>query len=192
MSEPSLLAAVEGALVAHFAETAQRASVSFVGVDPIEVLRFEPIPDERAYVTLGMSRHPMVGGDELVRSSDGPRAELVLHVHDPLDQHADVWRSLAVLAAAPAVEGVVYRPGMTVDLGQPLSPGSACSGVLVTESRLATVDTAAGPVTLLRVVPAHANELAWSRVHGSPALVERWESAGTDTLDLARRPVRLD
>ena len=38
-----------------------RASVSFVGVDPIEVLRFEPIPGERAYVSLGMSRHPMTG-----------------------------------------------------------------------------------------------------------------------------------
>ncbi|HKC28614.1 MAG TPA: suppressor of fused domain protein [Jatrophihabitans sp.] len=191
MSERTVPGLVEDALHAHFATAAQRASMSFVGVQPIDVLRFEPIPGERAYVTLGMSRQPMVGADELVRSSDGPRAELVLHLRDPLDRYADVWRSLAVLAAAPAVEGVVYRPGMTVDLGQPIGPGSACSGVLVTESRLPTVDTPAGLVAVLRVVPAHANELASARVHGAASLMQRWEDARTDTLDLARRPVSL-
>ena len=42
-----------------------RASVSFVGVDPIQVLRFEPIPGELAYLTLGMSALPMTAAAEL-------------------------------------------------------------------------------------------------------------------------------
>ena len=46
-----------------------------------------------------------------MRRRDGPRAELMLHLRDPADEHADVWRRLAVLAAAPAVEGVVYGRG---------------------------------------------------------------------------------
>ena len=116
----------------------------------------------------------------------------MLHLRDPTDQHADVWRRLAVLAAAPAVEGVVYAPGMSVDLGEPLAPASACTGVAGRESALAPVDAGAGPVDVLQVVPATSTELAWCRVRGSAALRERWASAGTDLLDLGRRPVALD
>jgi Suppressor of fused protein (SUFU) len=187
-----VLAAVEAALTEHFAHRPQRASVSFVGVEPIEVLRFEPVPDERAYVSLGMSRHPMTGAAELGQASDGPRAELMLRVYDPTDDYADVWRKVAVLAAAPAVEGVVHTPGMSIDLGEPLAGGSACTGVLITESPLADIATDAGAVAVRQVVPATPTELAWCRVRGSAALRDRWTSAGTDLLDLARRAVALD
>ena len=187
-----MLAAVEAALVEHFGQRPTRASVSFVGVDPIEVLRFEPIPGERAFVTLGMSRHPMTGAAASIMDVAGPRAELMLHVHDPADDHADVWRRLAVLAAAPAVEGVVYVEGMSVDLGEPLVPGSPCVGAVITSSVLADVGTAAGQVTVLQAVPATANELGWCRVRGSAALLERWRDAGADLLELTRRSVALD
>jgi len=189
---PDVLAAVEAALVAHFGEQPQRASVAFVGVEPVEVLRFEPIPGERAYVTLGMSRDPMTGAAELVQSVDGPRAELVLYLRDPTDEHRAVWRRLAVLAAAPAVEGVVYTVGMTIDLGTPLSPGSRCTGVLVIDSALPAMAGGAGSVAILEVVPATSSELAWCRVRGSAALLERWAVAGTDRRDLARAAVDLD
>jgi hypothetical protein len=187
-----VLAAVEEALAEHFGHRPQRASVSFVGVDPIEVLRFEPIPGERAYLSLGMARHPMTGAEASMLSTDGPRAELMLHLRDPADEHADIWRRLAVLAAAPAVEGVVYSPGMSVDIGEPLVPGSACTGVLITESPLPEVPSAAGPVTILAARPATSTELAWCRVRGAAALRERWDAAGVDQLDLMRRPVGLD
>src|SRR5437764_13038837 len=72
-----VLTAVEAALVDHFGHRPARASVSFVGVDPIEVLRFEPIPGERAYVSLGMARHPMTGAAASVLAENGPRAELL-------------------------------------------------------------------------------------------------------------------
>jgi Suppressor of fused protein (SUFU) len=187
-----VLSAVEQALVDHFGHRPQRASISFVGVEPIEVLRFEPIPGERAYLSLGMSRHPMTGADAAVVASDGPRAELMLHLRDATDDQAEVWRRLAVLAAAPAVEGVVYAPGMSVDIGEPLVAGSACTGVLISESPLGEVPTDAGPVRVLLALPATSTELAWCRVRGAAALRERWDAAATDRLDLMRRPVTLD
>lgn len=176
----------------HFGHRPQRASVSFVGVDPIEVLRFEPIPGERAYLTLGMARHAMTGAAEAMLSADGPRAELLLHLRDPGDGYADVWRRLAVLAAAPAVEGVVYANGMSVEIGESLVAGSACIGVLVIDSPLTPVASASGPVTILQVLPATSTELAWCRVRGSAALRERWREHDVDLLDLTRRPVLLD
>jgi hypothetical protein len=186
------LDAVDAALCAHFGQQPLRASVSFVGVDPIEVLRFEPIPDERAYVSLGMCRRPMTPPDAELVAPEGPRAELMVHLRDATDRDADVWRRLALLAAAPAVEGVVYRDGMTVDLGEPLVPGSRCSGAVVTQSPLPAIESASGPIEVLHVVPATATELAWCRVHGSAALRERWREHGTDLLELHRDAVRLD
>jgi hypothetical protein len=189
--DPDVLAAVEAALVEHFGHRPARASMSFVGVDRIEVLRFEPIPGERAYLSLGTSRHPMTGAAELVQAADGPRAELMLHVRDGADRFADVWRRVALLAAAPAVEGVVYVPGMSVDLGEPLAPGSGCTGVLVTESAIAAVSTPSGPVDVLEVLPGTSAELAWCRVRGSEPLRERWREHGVDLLDLERAAVTL-
>lgn len=176
----------------HFGHAPVRASVSFVGVAPIEVLRFEPIPGERAYLTLGMSRQPMTSAAEVVQAADGPRAELMIHLSDPTDHFADVWRQLAVLAAAPAVEGLVYAPGITVDLGQALVEGSICTGAVITESALEAVPTPAGPVEILLANPATQNELAWARVRGSAVLLERWSERGTELLDLGRAQVKLD
>ena len=186
-----VLDAVEQALQEHFAQPAVKASVSFLGVEAIDVLRFEPIPDEVAYVSLGMSRRPMTSAQEVVVATDGPRAELMLHLHSTTGGSGDVWRRLAVLAAAPDVEGVVYVAGMTVDMGEPLVAGSGCTGFIVTESPLDTVRTEAGAVSILQVVPATSTELAWARVHGTPALQQRWAEHHSDLLDLGRRPVSL-
>ena len=192
MAAPVLLETVDAALEAHFAHRPLRASVSFLGVEPIEVLRFEPIPGERAYLSLGMSRSPMTAATDVVVDAAGPRAELMLHLRDEHDRFAEVWRRLAVLAAAPAVEGVVYRSGMTVDLGQPLAAGSTCTGAVLIESAVPTIDSPAGPVAILQLLPATSTELAWCRVHGSAVLRERWAGRQVDVLDLGRRAVGLD
>ena len=191
MSLPAPLDAVDAALRRHFGQAPLRASVSFVGVDAIEVLRFEPIPDERVFVSLGMARHAMTAASAVAYHVTGPRAELMLHVRDGADRHIDVWQQLAVLAAAPAVEGVVYTAGMTVDLGRPLASGSRCTGGLISHAPIHAIDAVPGPVDVLQVIPATATELAWCRVHGSPALRERWTDHDTDLLDLARPAVAL-
>ncbi|PZS16475.1 MAG: Suppressor of fused domain protein [Pseudonocardiales bacterium] len=191
MNASDVLAAVERAVCAHFGQDPSRASVCFVGVEPIEVLRFEPTPGERAYVSLGMSRHPMTDASDSVARAGGPRAELVLDVHDTSGSYA-VWPQLAVLAASPAVEGVLYTPGMSVDLGQPVAPGSRCTGGVIAESALAAIETPLGPVAMLQVLPATSSELAWCRVHGAAALRERWSAQRIDLCDLARRTAALD
>jgi len=183
---------VDAALQDHFAQSPAKASVSFLGVESIDVLRFEPIPDEVAYVSLGMSRRPMTAAQESVVATEGPRAELMLHLRATAAGSDEVWRRVAVLAAAPDVEGVVYVDGMTVDMGEPLAAGSVCTGFVVTESPLDTIHTEAGDVEVLQVIPATSTELAWARVRGTPALRERWAEHHSDLLDLGRRPVPLD
>ncbi|MDT4918379.1 MAG: hypothetical protein QOH89_3079 [Pseudonocardiales bacterium] len=191
VTAPDPTALVEAALIDHFGHRPQRASVSFVGVQPLDVLRFEAVPGEYAYVTLGMSRTPMTGADEAVVAADGPRAELLLQVRDAGPRHRDVWRRLAVLAAAPAVEGLVHRAGATVDLAEPLAPGSRCTGVVVAESTVPVVATEGAEIAILQVLPATANELAWARVHGSASLRERWREQRIDLRELGRAPAEL-
>lgn len=182
---------VEQALVEHFGHSPARASVSFLGVEPIDVLRFAVAPGIRGYVSLGMSRRPMTAASEAVVTESGPRAELVVRVREDEGVDSGIWRRLAVLAAAPAVEGVVYQLGMTVDLGEPLVPGSRCTGGVVSESGITSIATAPGPVDVLEFVPATSTELAWCRVHGAAALWERWSHQEVDLLDLGRRAADL-
>ncbi len=192
MSEnPDALSAVYDALCAHFGQRPGRASVSFLGVDPIDVLRFEPIPGELAYLTLGTSRHPMTSAAAQNLTTDGPRAELMLHTRSGVDT-SQIWRRLAVLGAAPAVEGVVYTAGMTVDLGLPITAGSRCTGVVVSESRVGRVTTDGGVVDILQVTPATSTELAWCRIKGSQAIWRLWTDQSVDLLDLGRPAAILE
>lgn len=187
-----VLARVEAAYHQHFETEPARASVSFVGVDPIEILLYRydiGSVEFSTYASLGMSRHPMTAAGETVVSPSDPRAELVLTVRN---SSAEVWRQLAVLAAAPAVESVVYRPLARIDLGEPWLPGSRCSGALIVAAQLLPVPVDTGQVDILKVLPATGTELAWARVHGSEELVRRWEDRHTDLADLFRAAVGLD
>jgi hypothetical protein len=189
----SLLARVEAHLLGALGPDTGRAQVSFVGTDPIEVLRFGPDGEGLVrYATLGMSRAPMADpGSDLV-APDGPRAELVLSVRG---SHDDVLRRLAVLAASPAVEGLVIAPGAGLDLGEPLWDGGRFSAVLVGESGGLVPDLPLAdgtePVRFLPLLPMTPNEAAWKRVHGAVALQERWLAAGADLRDEQRPEVDL-
>jgi hypothetical protein len=85
---------------------------------------------------------------------------------------------------------------MTVDTGEPLAPGSRCTGGLVVASPLEPIpvddaDPEAGEVEVLQLLPATSSELAWARVRGAEALRQLWESAECDLLDLGRQGVTL-
>lgn len=186
--ESQVLAAVEAAWTAAYGEVVSRGSVSFVGVATIDVLRFGLDSAGLVhYATLGMSRQPM--GDPAAVAFDptvGPRAELCLALADRRDS---VLRTLAVLASAPAVEGLVLAPDGSVELGQPLWDGSEFTAVLVDEPVLPDVRTPDPTVTvrLLPVVPMTATELAFRRVNGAAALRNAWREAGTDLTAASRR-----
>jgi len=189
----SVLLQVEAHLLTVLGQDSGRAGVSFLGAERIDVLRFGPDPDELVrYATLGMSRAPMGDPGALVVLEDGPRAELLLSVSGP---HDSVLRRLAVLAASPAVEGVVLVPGAGLDLGEPLWDGAAFTAVLVGAPGGhvpdLVLDAAHEPVRFLPLLPMSPNEAAWKRVHGAAALEQRWLDCGTDLRDPRRAEVDL-
>jgi hypothetical protein len=183
-----LLLEVEAHLVTALGQDSGRAAVSFLGAEQIDVLRFGPDTGGLVrYATVGMSRAPMADpGADLV-AADGPRAELVLSVRG---LHDSALRRLAVLAASPAVEGVVITPGAGLDLGEPLWDGARFTAVLVGEPgglvQDLPMDDGVEPVRFLPVLPMTPNEAAWKRVHGAAALEERWLAQALDLRDPGR------
>jgi hypothetical protein len=177
---------VEAHVSAILGPPAARAEISFVGVEPMAVLRFGPSGDGTIrYVTEGMSRRPMTDPLAVRTDGGGPRAELVLAVRERVD---GVLRALSVLAAMPAVDGVVVRPGSSFELGQPLWPGARFTAVLVADPWLPDLPMDPDPVRFLAVIPITANEQALKRAKGPRELEERWAALGIDVLD----PTRAD
>jgi hypothetical protein len=184
-----VLTVVETAYRQYFEAEPNRASISFVGVDTIEVLRYAE-GDLQHYLSLGLSRYPMTDPAAVViDDAVAPRAELLISA---IGRPDELWRQLAVLAAAPAVEGAVYAPGNRVDLGQPICPGSRCTGGILIAGPIPPIVVAGiSDVTVLQLLPATANELAWARVHGSSELQARWTASRTDLTDLSRDSTNL-
>lgn len=196
-------AAVRQHLREHFLSTGiesdpDAASVTFLGVERIEVLRFGP--DRRPgfegvfhYVSVGCSRHPMT--DPSTQHPDplrGPRAELVLSLRAGVSP-TGLARSLAVLAATPAVEGVVLCADSLVDLSGPLWAGAPFTAVLLgvpEEDRTRISDLPLppprDPVQFISAVPVTRTEAAWVRLKGAEAMRHAWRDDGVDVLDPLR------
>ncbi|WP_149184270.1 suppressor of fused domain protein [Streptomyces sp. TRM49041] len=197
-----VLALVEARLFTALGEPDARASVTFLGTERIEVLRFTDTENGESqpvvrYATLGMSAQPMTDPTAAVADPvKGPRAELLLTVRAGIADTDKVLRPLAVLAASPQVEGVVVAPGASLDVGEPLWPGAPFTSVLVAEPGGLVPDLepdgGMDPVRFLPLLPMTPNEAAWKRVHGAQALEERWLTAQTDLRDPRRASVSLD
>lgn len=182
------LGTVSAHLRAHFAALGDPdvAGVTFLGVERIDVLRFGPDDDGVLHhVTLGCSRYPM--SDPSAPVSDplvGPRAEAVLSVRAGTST-TGLARSLAVVAATPAVEGVVLGAGALVDLSAPLWDGAPFTAVLLGESAIgdAALESPCSPVQFLSAVPITQIEGAWARLKGADALRQAWVDDDVDVLD---------
>ena len=192
------MTAVSDHLRAHFATMGidgapDVASVTFLGVERIDVLRFGP--DHRAgletvyhYVSLGCSRYPMADGAAVVTDPvRGPRAEIALslRVGAPADGLA---RSIAVMAATPAVEGVVLGAGALVDLSGPLWTAAPFTAVLLGTSEIPelALQSPRDPVQFLSAVPVTQTEAAWVRLKGAEAMRQAWADDSVDVLDPLR------
>ncbi len=169
----------------------QRASVTFVGVQPIDVLRFVD-GDDVVFATVGCSRHPMHDPTDIVADPvTGPRAEVTMSMR-AVTAMQGLHKSLAMLAAAPAVEGLILDVDSLVDLQQPLWAGAICSAFLLTaDDRVPDLplDHPAEPVRFLRAIPITANEAAWVRLKGADELRAAWAEAGVDVADPTRAAV---
>jgi Suppressor of fused protein (SUFU) len=170
------------------------ASVTFLGTEPIEVLRFRGGADGLVhYVSIGCSRHPMNDPAEiLVGPQRGPRAEVVLRLRNP-GPGTGLARSLAILAATPAVDGVVLTADALIDLGSPLwarpSGRVPFTAVLLGRSEIPDLplEPPRDPVCFLSATPITATEAAWVRLKGAEAMRQAWQSDGVDVLDPNRR-----
>ena len=120
----------------------------------------------------------------------GPRAEIVLALRGPSPK--GLARSVAVLAAAPAVEGLMLEPDALVDLGSPLWASAPFTAVLLGDSDIDDVALPAPrpPVAILSATPITATEAAWVRLKGADAMREAWRVDGVDVLDPARPAAR--
>jgi hypothetical protein len=174
----------------HFAAAAEpvSASVTFLGAETIDVLRYGPDPDGAyRYVSLGCSRHPMIDPTEMLADPTmGPRAEVVVSLRGPTPN--GLARSIAVVAATPMVEGLVLGPDALVDLETPLWESAPFTAMLLGRSDIDDVELATPmePVTILSATPITATEAAWVRLKGADAMREAWRVDGVDVLDPAR------
>ncbi len=198
-----ILDQVRGHLRGHFAEAGigtepDSASVTFLGTQSIEVLRFRSMADGLAsglvqYVSLGCSRHPMVDPAEMVADQlRGPRAEVALCLRNP-EPATGMARSLAILAATPAVDGVVLVADALIDLGSPLwarpSGRVPFTAVLLGRSDIPDLplEPPRDPVQFLSATPITATEAAWVRLKGAQAMRQAWQNDGVDVLNPNRR-----
>ena len=96
-------------------------------------------------------------------------------------------RSVAVVAAAPAVEGLVLEPDALIDLESPLWDSAPFTAFLLGHSDIDDVVLPAPrpPVTVLSATPITATEAAWVRLKGADAMREAWRTDGVDVLDPA-------
>ncbi|MFW0784251.1 suppressor of fused domain protein [Gordonia sp. CPCC 206044] len=179
-------------LTAALGTEPQRASVTFLGLEPVDILRFV-IGDDVVYVSAGCARHPMTDPNEINPDPlRGPRAEIVVRLHGGRATPG-LHRRMATVAAAPAVEGLILTDDALVDLGEPLWDGASCTAFVLTDDDLGelALPEPMDPVRFLRAVPITANEAAWVRLKGADALREAWTEAGIDVADPARAGARL-
>lgn len=163
------------------------ASVTFLGVERMDVLRFA-VDELYCYVTLGCSRHPMNDASAAVADPvRGPRAEVVMSLRAGVPTQGIV-RSLAVIAATPAVDGIVLTDGLLVDLSTPLWAGAPFTAVLLGPSELPELplEPPRDPVRFLSAVPITQTEAAWVRLKGAEAMRQAWVDDGVDVRDPVR------
>jgi hypothetical protein len=189
-----VLAKVRSHLGEHFTRAGiiaepDEASVTFLGTETIDLLRFGPDDDGVShYVSLGCSRHPMFDPTEMVTDAlHGPRAEVVVSLRGP--SPAGLTRSVAIVAAAPAVEGLVLEPDALIDLESPLWVSAPFTAFLLGRSDIDDVPLTdpLPPVTVLSATPITPTEAAWVRLKGADAMREAWTQDGVDVLDPDRR-----
>jgi hypothetical protein len=189
-----VLADVRAHLSAHFTAAGVRsepgeASITFLGTDRIDVLRFGPdTAGVNHFVSVGCSRHAMTDPTEFLADPEvGPRAEVVVSLRAPTP--AGLAKSVAVLAAAPAVEGLVPEADALVDLGAPLFEAAPFTAFLLGPSIIDDLELPGplSPVRFFGATPITPTEAAWVRLKGADAMREAWQTDGVDVLDARRR-----
>lgn len=165
------------------------ASITFLGADRIDVLRFGPDGDRvNHFVSLGCSKQAMADPTDFLADTEvGPRAEVVVSLRAPTPP--GLAKSVAVLAAAPAVEGLILEHDALVDLSAPLFENAPFTAFLLGQSPIGDLELPEPkePVRFFTATPITPTEAAWVRLKGAEAMREAWLADGVDVLDANRR-----
>ena len=115
------------------------------------------------------------------------RAEVVVSLRPP--SPVGLAKSIAVLAASPAVEGLVLEPDALIDLEAPLFEAAPFRAFLLGDSAIDDVPLPEpmSAVRVLQATPITATEAAWVRLKGAEAMREAWRADGVDVFDAHRR-----
>lgn len=194
----NVAAMVKTHLIDRFGEPSASASVTFLGLESMDVLCFADGGVVR-YASVGCARNPMNDPTQILNDPHaGPRAEVIVSIRNVGVHPNGLHRRVAVLAAAPSVEGVVLAEDGLMDLGEPLWDGARFTAVLLGPSDVPDLELAQAPgaeprdpVRFLEAVPITATEAAWVRVRGADALRDAWAEAKIDVTDPTRGPVSL-
>jgi hypothetical protein len=118
---------------------------------------------------------------------NGPRAEAVVALRGPSPK--GLVRSLAIMVAAPAVEGLILEPDALIDLETPLWDSAPFTAFLLGRSDIDDIPLTAPlpPVAVLSAIPITATEAAWVRLRGADVMRETWTQDGVDVFDPRRR-----
>jgi Suppressor of fused protein (SUFU) len=112
----------------------------------------------------------------------------VLRLSDP-GPITRLAHSLAIVAATPAVDGVVLTEDALIDLGSPLWDNrfgpAPFTAMLLGRSDIPDLplDPPGEPVRFLSATPITATEAAWVRLKGADAMRQAWLSDGVDVVD---------
>ena len=139
----------------------------------------------------GMSRGTVQAGRNSVKGgyTAGMVPQGVCEANCAKTSATGLARSLAVVAASPAVEGVVLTADALIDLGTPLwarpSGRAPFTAVLLGRSDIPDLplDPPRDPVRFLSATPVTATEAAWVRLKGADAMRDAWQSDGVDVLN---------
>lgn len=181
-------AAVKAHLLEHFGSEPDTASVTFLGVEPIDILRFAGDADVYHHVSLGCSRHPMAEPTDFVADpNQGPRAEVMVSLRGPTP--TGLSQSIAIAAAAPAVEGLVLVGDALIDLEAPLWERAPFTAMLLGPSEVPDLELPGldQPVRVFAATPITPTEAAWVRLKGADAMREAWSADGVDVRDPRRK-----
>lgn len=188
------LAAIEAHLIAHLGEPMVLHEIISDRVH-LDLYLFEPDGERpRLVSTVGMSAVPM---------ADGRRAELMicLPADWPLEfeELGDLafWPMKMLKQAARAAHdfGFALEPGQTLAIGDepdPLGPDTLVTCVLVTGTfeppPFGLVDTSAGDVIFMTLIPITTAELRYKQEHGTDALMAKLNDAGVGPVIDPTRP----
>lgn len=175
-----------------FGHNHDQASITFVGVPAITVVRFSSqrtlsyctqgaLSPEENIIDDSMNINDMLAHQPAAEPQKTREYYCTFTAIGAQETFQGFHRTLAIIAASAVVEGLEIRPHAIIDTGEPLWNGSVFTAFLIGDSE--SIDN----VELTELIPITATEAAFIRVQGAEQLYAAWEESQLDY----RNPYRV-